>query len=315
MSSQLFQWEFNIPSLIDENVKIDKKIWLKKGEIFLKKDGKVLDVFILGNANDRRNEQKIFPFVKISTLLTNNAPKLSGGGGGSIKSKKEFGKKKVGLLIGGISHTYPKQAIKRIQKYAPTFLKQIKFLHEKYTSINEENEFLKMSLDYFYDSEIKFVYTNEGFISATMSLEALFNDGESDIKYKLVQRTSFLLGLSGLNPVSVYEDLNKLYKYRSQLVHGARITTNIQEKYKLSRYAKKSIIIMHILLKNPQRKQIRKDERKQKILREIDYAMLVPATRKKMKREIIRGLKDFEWKVPRTFKGRGEFGDYQVTAW
>lgn len=63
------------------------------------------------------------------------------------------------------------------------------------------------------------------------------------------------------------------------------------------------------------RKKIKKDERKHKILRAIDYAMLIPSRREQMKREISRGLKDFELKVPRTFKGNGEFGKYQVTAW
>ncbi len=311
MSSQLMQWEFNISGLIDKDVKINKKIWLKKGEIFLKKDSDKLDVFMLGSPDDRTNKQKILPFVKISTLLTSNAPTLDGGGGGTIKSKKEFGRKKIAFSVIA-SVQYHKQAIKKIQKYAPAFLEQIRFLHDRYVPINQENEFLKMSLDYFYDSEIKFVYSNEGFINATMSLEALFNDGASDIKYKLVQRASFLLGLVDFDPISVYADLNKFYNYRNQLVHGASITINIQEKYKLSRYARRSIIIMHILLRNSKRKQINKNEKKSSILKEIDYAMLIPARRERLKREIIRGLKDFKLKVPRTFEKKGV---YRYTVW
>jgi hypothetical protein len=146
------------------------------------------------------------------------------------------------------------------------------------------------------------VYSNEGFINATMSLESLFNDGDSDIKYKLTHRASFVLGLSGFEPIEVFENLMLFYRFRSRLVHGDEKIKDVENKGNLSRYARRSIIIMHILLNNSKRKKIKINDRKKEILKEIDYAMLLPSERDSLQKEIKKGLEDFILKIPRTFE-------------
>ncbi len=53
MAGQLMQWDFEIENLIHNEVKIKRKIWLKKGELFLEKKGERLNVYLLG---DDQNE-------------------------------------------------------------------------------------------------------------------------------------------------------------------------------------------------------------------------------------------------------------------
>lgn len=316
ITPKLMQWNFVIERLLERDIKLKNRIWLKKKELFLEKKGEILNVFLLGDdKNTFGNDQKILPFVKISTLLTNNAPILKGGGGGSIQSTKEFGKQIRGFSIGDVRKVLPKRAIKRAEKYAPIFLKQIKSIHDKYSPVIEENKFLQIALDYFYDSETKFVYSDEGFISVMISLEALFNDGSYDIKYKLAHRAAFLLGLTKFPPTDVFEELKNFYDYRSGLVHGGGPTYYDPDRYKISRYARWSMIVMTILLKNPKRKKIGKTKRKKELLKEIDHAMLIPSKRKSLEKEIMKDLKNFKLKVPRTFEGKGENGQYRVTVW
>jgi hypothetical protein len=234
-----------------------------------------LNVYLLGNdRNTIRNDEKILPFVKISTLVTGNRPRLRGGGGGSLKSKKEFGKQIKGIFVADAGTVLPTEAIKKIEKHTPRFLTQIKCIHDKYIKIINDNQFIQFALDYFYDSETKFVYSDEGFVSSMISLEALFNDGASDIKYKLAHRAAFLLGLAQQSPEDVFEELKRFYDYRSGLIHGNGPTNYDSERYKISHYTRLAIILMLILLQNPKRKAINKNKRKKEIIKEIDYAML-----------------------------------------
>ena len=316
MTVKLMQWNFEIEKLIPTQVKIKRKIWLKKGELFLEKKGKRLDVYLLGDdQNTFDNDQKILPYLKFSSLISSNAPTLKGGGGGSIQSKKEFGKKPMGFSIDVLPSIWPKEAIKKVEKHAPEFLKQIRDIHNKYEKTIQENQFLQIALDYFYDSETKFVYHDEGFISVMISLEALFNDGPFDIKYKLAHRAGFLLGLRKFDSKKVFVNLKNFYDFRSGLVHGGGPTAYDPDRYKISEYARVAIIFFTILLKNPKRKKIGKKKRKRSLLNEIDYAILDISKRKSLQKEITKGIKDFKLKVPRTFEGTGKNGKYRMTPW
>lgn len=319
------QWEFVIDGLISPdiapNIKIQERIWLKENEIFLEKKEDKLVVFILGNENDDSShiDERILPFVKVSSLFANNAPTLKGGGGGSIQSREEFGEKKLSLTIREMPTVLPKQTIKEIEQHAPTFLKQIITVHDEYIPIINKNQFLEIALGHFHDSQVKSVYTNDGFINVMMSLEALYNDGESDIRYKLTQRASFLLGLAqtDLSPAEVSEELKKAYNYRSKLVHGGKvpIAPNL-DRYKISSYARLSIILMSILLKNPKRKTTSKDRRKKELLNEIDNAMLICSKRRPLEDEITNCLQDFKLQVPARFTGTYDDGSpLNIVAW
>ncbi|MCD4780420.1 MAG: hypothetical protein K8S27_07735 [Candidatus Omnitrophica bacterium] len=310
----LYQWNFIISGLIPKQVKLKRKIWLKKGELLLDKKGDDLHVYLLGNENrETCDEKKIMPYLWMSSLITNNSAELTNGGGSSITSEDELGTKSI--LSCAISTHMPEEAVKEIEKHTYKFLGYIGRLHDKYINVINENKFLLIALDYFHDAEKKFVYNDEGFISAMISLESLFNEGPSDIKYKLSHRAGFLLGMCDIDSVDAFEKLKLFYNHRSKLVHGEGATTYDPDRYLVSHYTRKAIIIFLILLNNSERQSIGKNKRKQAILKEIDYAMFDSKRRKALEQEIKKGLKDFKLKIPRTFEGAGENGDYRTTAW
>lgn len=308
MSKKLYQWNYVIEGLIPEQVRLKRKLWLKKDEILLEKKNEKLFAYVLGKEDDR-GEQRVVPYLWMSCLISSNAPELSGGSGASLASPDELGT--VPLITATVSVSLPDVAVGDIEQYAPKFIRFIGKLHDKYIDVVKENDFLAIALDYFYEAEKKFVYNNEGFISAMISMEALFNEEPSDIKYKLSHRAAFLLGLSGLDSLEAFEKLKVFYNNRSKLVHGGGNLKHDPDRYLVSMYTRRAMIIFMILLKNNNRRSKSVKKRKIEILREIDYAMLDEDRSKSLKNEITKGLKDFNLKIPRTFEGR----DYRVTAW
>lgn len=314
MKKQLFQWDFVIKGLIPRRVRLNRKVWLKEGELLLDKKGDKLHAYLLGNDKSAfENEGKIIPYLWVSCLVSSNAPDLEGGGKVSIESKEELGTKPLYSM--SVSTSLPEEAVGDIEKHAHKFLRFIGKLHDKYISIISENEFIEIALDYFYEAEKQFVYSNEGFISAVISMEALFNEGPTDIKYKLSHRAAFLPSLCEIDPIEGFEKLKDFYNKRSTLVHGGGSLSHDPDRYLVSKYTRKSIIIFLILLKNEERRKIEKKKRKANLLKEIDYAMLDENKRKSLRKEISKGLRDFKLPVPRAFEGEGKNGNYRVTAW
>jgi len=312
MTKKIFQWNYEISGLIPKPVKLKRKLWLKKDEILLEKNGNELRAFVLGDEEDR-GEEKLTRYLWISSLVTTNSAEVSGGSGASLNSTNELGKKPV--LTGKLSIGMPDVAVDDMEKHAPKFIKFIGNLHDKYIDAIQENDFITIALDYFHDSEKKFVYSNEGFISAIVSLESMFNEGPSDIKYKLSHRAAFLLGMYGLDPIEAFEKLKVFYNNRSKLVHGGGKLKNDPDRYLVSRYTRRCLIIFLILLNKPERRALGAKKRKEAILREIDYAMLNESGRISLNKEIKKGLKDFDTKIQRTFEGELDGKSYRVTAW
>ncbi|MCX7195164.1 MAG: HEPN domain-containing protein [Proteobacteria bacterium] len=314
MKKQLYQWNFVIEGLIPHQVKLKRKVWLKEGEVLLDKKGDRLHAYLLGDEKGVfDNEEKIIPYLWVSCLITSNAPNLKGGGGAGIESKEELGTKPV--LTTSMSISYPEEAISDIEKHAYKFLRFIGKLHDKYILVISENEFIKIALDYFYEAEKKFVYSNEGFISTVISMEALFNEEPTDVKYKLSHRAAFLLSLCEIDPIEAFEKLKDSYNKRSTLIHGRGSLSHDPDRYLISKYTRKSIIIFLILLRSEERRKIGNKKRKESLLKEIDYAMLDENKRKSLKKEISKGIKEFMLPVPRTFEGEGKNSNYRVTAW
>lgn len=314
MSNQLYQWNFVIKGLILDQVKLKRKVWLKKGELLLEKKGDKLHAYLLGDDKNRFSMgEEIAPYLRFSCLISNNAPDVEGGSGVGLSSKEELGKAK--FLSTSMKVILPDEAVTDIENYAHKFISFIGKLHDKYIGIVDENEFVEIALDYFHEAEKKFVYSDEGFISATISMEALYNESPSDIKYKLSHRAAFLLGLCDIDPIEVFEKLKTLYNTRSKLVHGGGTITSDPHKHLITKYTRRSIIIFMILLNNEKRRNIGRAKRKKEILKEIDHAMLNEEMRKSLKKEINKGLRDFNLNIPRTFEGKGKHGNYRVTAW
>lgn len=314
MTSKLYQWSFIIKGLIPDQVKLKRNLWLKEGELLLEKKGDHLNAYLLGDENGFNKAEKIAAYLKICCLISNNAPDLEGGSGASLKAKEELGTKPT--IFASVKTAIPEEAIAQVERYADKFIIFIGKLHDRYAHVVEENEFIEIALDYFYEAEKKFVYNNEGFISAVISMEALFNEGPSDIKYKLSHRAAFLLGLCDIDPIEAFEKLKDFYNKRSKLVHGGSTRPHDPGRYLVSRYTRKSIIIFMILLDDDRRRSINKNKRKTEILREIDEAMLDPRLRNSLRKEIRRGLRNFKLNIPRTFEGEWKHGDdYRITVW
>jgi len=311
---QFVQWNFEITGLIPSQVRIKRKVWLKKDELFVKeKDGK-LYAYLLGDEGfSFKDEDVVAPYMRVASLITSNTPEVESRGAVGLASKEEFGTKPV--YHTSVKSVMPAEAVAEIEKNAHKFLNFIGRLHDKYIDIIKENDFLEIALDYFYDSEKKFSYSNEGLISAIISMEALLNEGPSDIKYKLSHRAAFLLGFCDVDAGKAFEELKDYYNKRSQLVHGVGSLKDRFNGYSVTKYTRTLISIFMILLKSSERRAVKKNIRKIEILKEIDHAMFSETRRKKLQKEIRTGLQDFKLPVPRTFEGSGAGGNYYVTAW
>ncbi|MDT8421326.1 MAG: HEPN domain-containing protein [Desulfuromonadales bacterium] len=315
---ELWQWKFIIKGLIPEQVKLKEKIWLKKGELFLEKKGNDLQAYLLGKEEDRFNRDEILAdYLRFTCLISTNTPDIKDRGGVGLKSENEFGKDldHQNVTFSSIAVKMPDEVIPDIERHVPKFIDTIKNIHDKYNEVVSGNEFMEVALDYFYDAEKKFIYSNEGFISAMISMEALFNEGPSDIRYKLSHRAAFLLGFCDMDSIQVFEKLKEIYNKRSNLVHGRGDLKNDPDRGLVSRYTRRSIIIFLILLSSEKRNKISKKKRKEELLLEIDNAMLDNNACNLLKKEIEKGLKDFQLPVPRVFEGEGNHGHYRVTAW
>jgi hypothetical protein len=265
------------------------------------------------NGDLQRPNRTILAYLRISCLISGNVPDLEGGSMVSLKSKDELGK--VPILSFSVREVVPEEVIEKIEIYAHKYIGFIGKLHDKYIDVVSENEFMEIALDYFYEAEKKSVYSNEGFVNAVISLEALFNDDPSDIKYKLSHRAAFLLGLYDIDSIEAFDKLKDFYSKRCKLVHGRGTLPHDSDRHLVSRYTKLSIIFFMILLDDDKRRNISKQKRKEGILKEIDHAMLNKDMRDSLKKEINKGLKDFKLNIPRTFESDGKEGHYRITAW
>jgi hypothetical protein len=66
-------------------------------------------------------------------------------------------------------------------------------------------------------------YRDQGFLSLTTLLEALFSTGSSEITHTLSERTALLLGKSATERIEIYERVKKLYNTRSKIIHGRQV--------------------------------------------------------------------------------------------
>ena len=302
-----FQSNFTIDGLIHENVKIKKKIWLQRGKIFLQKTDKELNVCVLEHrSNDDiasmfNDNELVVSFVRFSSLLGNYSASLKNRGGSGLRSKKEFGKK-IRHLQAKKYEVWPEKQVKEAELTVPIFIKQIKFVRDKYAQIIKENKHLETALVRLHDSNAKSYFSNEGFLDVAIGMEALYNENSSDIRYKLAHRAAFLLGLlykSPLRSYTIFENIKKAYNERSNIVHGKDAQNDVHLRAIMFSYLRLSLIIMVILYrgKNPKRQSSRKNKKlagKDSMLQRIDLAMLNPLERQKLINTIKKSWKDFQ---------------------
>jgi len=319
MTTKLLQVLYRIHGLVPSDVRLKRRFWLKKGEILLEKKGESLNAYVLEKSGDGIDyEERLLQYLKFSPLITNNQIEIERQSGKVLKSVDEFGKDTTGHLIGIFSiGAYTAPAIADIEKHLPGFLSEIRRLHGLYAETVLENKFVSVALEFFYLANNKPTYSDEAFINAMICLEALYNEAPSDISYKIAHRAAFLLGLHNQDPVEVFSNLKSFYSDRSKLLHGrgALEDSGYNKRFKVGAYARRSIMIFLILLNSNKIKKISKNGRKESLLREIDNAMLDLEKREKLQKEISKGIEKFKLRIPRTFSGKSEEGDYRVTAW
>ena len=301
-----FQFNFTIDGLIHENVKIKRKIWLQRGKIFLQKTDKDLNVCVLECITDDdimkfNDNEVVVSFVRFSSLLSNDPASLKKRGGSGLRSKKEFGKKIKHIQAKGYD-VWPEKQVKEAELMVPVFIKQIKFIRDKYAQVVKENTHLETALVCLHDSNVKSYFSNEGFLNVTIGMEALYSENSSDISYKLAHRAAFLLGLLYKSPLvsyTIFENIKKAYSERSKVVHGKVARNDVHLRSDMFFYLRLSLIVMIILYrsKNPKRQSNRENKgvtRKERVLKKIDLAMLNPLERQKLIIEIKKFWKDFQ---------------------
>ena len=302
-----FQFNFTIDGLIHENVKIKKKIWLQRGKVFLQKTDKDLNVCVLEYITDDdimkfNDNEVVVSFVRFSSLLSNEPASLENRGGSGLHSKKEFGKKIRHLQAKGYD-VWPEKQVKEAELTVPVFIRQIKFIRDKYAQIIKENTHLETALVCLHDSNVKSYFSNEGFLNVTIGMEALYSENSSDISYKLAHRAAFLLGLLYKSPLvsyTIFENIKKAYSERSTIVHGKTAKNDVHLREDMFSYLRLSLIVMIILYrstKNPKRQLNKKNKgaiNKEEVLKKIDLAMLNPLERQKLISAIKKFWKDFQ---------------------
>ena len=220
MKKTLFQILYQVDGLIPAQARLKQRVWLKKGEVLLEKEGDRLHVYVLHEGDHIFSaEDKILPYFKFCPLISNNHVSVEGGAGFSIASKEDFGKNTKGYLHGEMSIQYPKEAIEQVEEHVPGFLRQIRSIHNRYIDIVNDNGFVAIAMDFLFEANNKSVFTDEGFLSAAISLEALYNEGSSDISYKIAHRAGFLTGLHHGDPIVAFGDLKKIYAAALKLEH------------------------------------------------------------------------------------------------
>ena len=318
----LFQTNFSIEDLIDNNIKITEKIWLKENEICLQTIDGTLTVFILTEDTAENIilmpfAEKILPFLKFTSLLTHNGAQLKGGAGGKLDSTDEFARNVLGVE-GRLKTIWPEEPRLKAEEAAPDFIRQIKMLHDKYNPIIKDNKHLEIALSYFHEAQVKSVYSDEGFINIITCLEALYNEGNVNISYKLALRTAFLISLtnSSYSPEQIFDNIKSAYNERSMLIHGGDGTANMAMRDKIHNYSRWSLICMIILCSSPEFQTTSKTKRKKDLIKKLDMAMLSDSYKQSLKTIIAANWNDFVPNPLGSFEFKNDRGEvYMMNAW
>ena len=321
------QTEFTINGLIDSDILINEKIWLKQNEIFLQVINGTLYACTLEYSSDlevwlNRNET-LQLFVEFSSILLNKHVSLIRCKSQKLRSEKTFGEKiwdlepvdenqeKIQISLDNISTKLsqnmwwskyvgnisgePKsdQQRRKDGKTESELIKKLISIYKICTPIIQNNSYLKIPLFYLSNFFEKSLYSNTSFVNLVTGMEALYSDGSSEMSYKLRIRASFLLSMLGRlshDPPTIFMNMKDAYNKRSKIVHG-EVIDKITPTPILS-YLRLSLLIMVILHMNSeiQNRPTSKDE----ILRKIDMAMLSTWKRKNLRKEIQTQWKDLQ---------------------
>ncbi len=110
-----------------------------------------------------------------------------------------------------------------------------------------------------YDLSYSVLDLNLRFLSLMNGLEALFNDGQGEITYKLSRYTAVLLGTDFSKSEEIFKAIKELYNKRSNLVHQGKAQITENDVQTLQDFVRESIVGMY-----------RTGQTKKKILEKLD---------------------------------------------
>ena len=130
-------------------------------------------------------------------------------------------------------------------------------LKESYTvessEVKELLEFIKNTKLPFAEPSLQFAFDNFelsyetrninlSFLALMVSLEALLNPGEQELRYRISRNAAVLLGKKDKNSKNIFDEMKKLYGKRSKIVHtGKPDIINGEDLFKLRYYVRDSI--------------------------------------------------------------------------
>ena len=125
--------------------------------------------------------------------------------------------------------------------FQPTEMETLeKFINE--TQLPFKEPYMNLAIENF---ELSYQVLNLDirFLLLMMSLEALFNRGQPELKYTISRNSAVLLGRNTKDSNIIFEDMKRLYDMRSRIIHADK--SNIIGKEDLSKlysYVRKAII-------------------------------------------------------------------------
>ena len=62
------------------------------------------------------------------------------------------------------------------------------------------------------------------FLALMISLEILYNEGGSEISYRIARNCAILLGKSKIESEAIFKDIRRIYKVRSKIAHSGDVS-------------------------------------------------------------------------------------------
>jgi len=120
------------------------------------------------------------------------------------------------------------------------------------TKLPFKRSYLQLALENF-DLSYQITKINLAFLSLMISLEALFNPGDTELTYRISRNAAVLLGEGKEDSKKIFADMKALYKKRSEFVHtGKSSIIKIVDMLKVRDYVRKSIKKVNEIGKNRQ---------------------------------------------------------------
>ena len=300
------QCDYLVSNFFTLGARLKQEVWFEKNKILIQPhetDEKEIvfsifdkDVDASAIHNEGQNAKNmVLEYLRSCSLVANHSSIIAGGIRGTPQNSLD--KKYMLLGFHGSIDINDQEERKKLTELYPKFIDETKIMHEAILPILKCNEFLQLAMTYaFHGFEIS--RNHKAFlINSTMSLEAMFNEGPSDIAYKLAMRIAFLSGITGFDPIEVFDKVKKMYRLRNKVVHGSNTPSqNFRDIsiYDIYKYATHCIKLMIILCKNRMEKN---SKCKEIIIKEIDHAILDPEKANELSEELARGLKIFDISV------------------